>query len=67
MKIISHRGNIDGVNTDTENDPNQIDKVIHMGYDVEIDLRIKDDRLFLGHDYLQYEINIEWLNKRKNK
>ena len=29
MKIISHRGNIDGVNTDTENNPNQIDRVIN--------------------------------------
>ena len=67
MKIISHRGNIDGINTDTENNPTQIDKVINMGYDVEIDLRIKDNKLFLGHDYPQYEIDIEWLNKRKDK
>lgn len=67
MKIISHRGNIDGINIETENNPLQIDKVINLGYDVEIDLRIKDSKLFLGHDYPQYEINIEWLNKRKNK
>lgn len=67
MKIISHRGNIDGINTDTENNPNQVDSVIDMGYDVEIDLRIKDNKLFLGHDYPQYEIDIEWLSKRKDK
>lgn len=67
MKIISHRGNIYGINTETENNPTQIDKVIDMGYDVEIDLRIKEDKLFLGHDYCQYEIDIEWLNKRKDK
>jgi hypothetical protein len=67
MKLISHRGNIDGINIDTENNPSQIDKVINIGYDVEIDLRFKDNKLFLGHDYLQYEIDIEWLNKRKDK
>ena len=46
MKLISHRGNIDGINIETENNPLQIDKVINLGYDVEIDLRIKDDKLF---------------------
>ena len=41
MKIISHRGNIEGPNSSTENFPDQINDCINRGYDVEIDLRIK--------------------------
>jgi len=61
MKIISHRGNLEGINPNLENNPEQIVKVIDLGLEVEIDLRIKDNQLFLGHDYPQYEINYEWL------
>ena len=38
MKLIAHKGNIDGPNTVTENHPEQIDKCINAGYDVEVDL-----------------------------
>ena len=38
MKLIAHRGNINGPNPETENTVNQIDKCIEEGYDVEIDL-----------------------------
>jgi hypothetical protein len=61
MKIISHRGNLEGINPNSENNPTQIEKVINMDLDVEIDLRIKHGKLFLGHDYPQYVVNYEWL------
>ena len=61
MKIISHRGNLEGINTELENKPEQITKVINVGFDVEIDLRTKNGKLFLGHDYPQYKIDYEWL------
>lgn len=64
MKIISHRGNVDGVNTNLENNPKQVDNVIDMGCDVEVDLRVKDGELYLGHDYSQYLIDNEWLTNR---
>ena len=67
MKIISHRGNVDGVNTNLENNPKQVDNVIDMGYDVEVDLRVKDRELYLGHDYSQYLIDNEWLTNRGDK
>lgn len=67
MKIISHRGNIDGPNLKKENNPDYIDLAISLGYDVEIDLRIKDDNLYLGHDYEQYLIDYSWLLSRNHK
>ena len=51
-RIIAHRGNIGGSNPEVENSPEQIDKCISEGYDVEIDLRYDDltKTLWLGHD-----------------
>jgi hypothetical protein len=65
MKIISHRANLDGIDKERENNPLYIDDCITKGFDVEIDLRAKDDNLFLGHDHAEYKINIEWLLERK--
>lgn len=67
MKIISHRGNFLGANPETENNPNQIDYVIDKGFDVEIDLWIQNNKLFLGHDKPIYEINEKWLFERTKK
>lgn len=66
MIIISHRGNIDGREPEFENSPDFIDEAIKKGYDVEIDLRILDDELYLGHDFPQYKIDIFWLYERRN-
>lgn len=65
MRLISHRGNITGPNPELENRPTYIDLAIDLGYDVEIDVRTKNDSLFLGHDFPQYQTSLEWLNKRK--
>ena len=40
MKLIAHRGNINGSEPDNENSPEYIDKCIELGFDVEIDLRV---------------------------
>ena len=63
MKIICHRGNLNGPNAMTENHPMQIDKCIENGYDVEIDLWAGDG-LWLGHDQPQYPTTKEWLTNR---
>ncbi len=65
MKIISHRGNIRGSILDNENRPSYIDCAIGNGYNVEIDLRIVDGELWLGHDEPQYKIEHRWLQLRK--
>lgn len=65
MKIISHRGNIQGVNPNNENRPSYIDSAIKLGYEVEVDIRFINDEFWLGHDYGQYKINENWMELRK--
>jgi hypothetical protein len=67
MILISHRGNINGINVDLENTKEYIDSAIKKGYDVEIDIWYKDFKLYLGHDLPQYDVDINWLLERKNK
>lgn len=62
MVLISHRGNINGVNLERENDPNYISETLSLGYDVEIDLWIIDNKLYLGHDNPTYITNIEFIS-----
>ncbi len=50
MIIISHRGNLTGSDPETENRPDQIIKVLEMGFDVEVDVWFVDDEWYLGHD-----------------
>jgi hypothetical protein len=67
MKLISHRGNIVGAFESSENEPAYIDKAISEGYDVEVDLWMLGEILYLGHDIPQYTIPVSWLDDRKNK
>ena len=67
MVLISHRGNIEGKNTDKENHPDYIDQALSLGYQVEIDVWLINNELFLGHDEPQYPINQEWLYDRISK
>ena len=66
MKLISHRGNINGPNSLEENKPEYIDIAINEGYDVEIDIwyNVFDDSFYLGHDETQYIITLYWLAQR---
>lgn len=68
MKIIAHRGNIDGPIPSLENNPSQIDACIGLGFDAEVDLRTINSNLYLNHDNLNelYKIDYNWLLKRKN-
>jgi hypothetical protein len=67
MKLISHRGNINGKFESWENEPTYIDKAISEGYDVEIDVWYKDSKLWLGHDKPDYEVDLKWLRDRLSK
>lgn len=67
MKIISHRGNINGPVPDKENRPSYIDCAINLGYDVEVDIRFINGQFWLGHDEPQYKIELSWMTARKNK
>jgi hypothetical protein len=68
MKLIAHRGNLDGPNPSKENHPEYIESAITNGYDVEIDIRYDtfDKKLYLGHDEPQYLIDWYWLGQYKD-
>lgn len=66
MIIISHRGNIRGAVPDKENRPSYIDCAIGSGFHVEIDVRSIDGELWLGHDFPQYKVDHNWLDKRRH-
>jgi hypothetical protein len=67
MLLIAHRGNLSGPIPTLENSPNYIQQALHSGYSVEIDLRVKDDKFYLGHDYAQYPISEDFLLENKGK
>ena len=66
MRLISHRGNLDGPEPDKENRPTFIQAAIDLGYDVEVDVRLIDGNLFLGHDKPDYPVDIQWLLARRS-
>lgn len=66
MKLISHRGNLKGVNPIRENSIDYIEEAIAEGFDVEIDLRVENTECYLGHDNPQYFLTMEWLRKYKD-
>ena len=45
MYFISHRGNINGIQKERENDPLYINEAINKGYDVEVDVRFEKNKL----------------------
>jgi hypothetical protein len=65
MKLISHRGNLKGRVPEKENRPSYIDCAIQLGFDVEVDLRCLNGKLYLGHDTPDYEVAREWIELRK--
>ena len=65
MKFISHRGNLYGPNKLHENHPKYILNAIKMGFNVEVDVRIKDNFFYLGHDFPQYKIDAKFLINNK--
>lgn len=67
MILISHRGNLNSKMDSCENEPTYIDLAISRGYDVEVDIWYKDNKLWLGHDKPDYDIEIEWLVIRSSK
>ena len=56
MILIAHRGNIDGIVNEEENEPSYLRKALEAGYDIEVDVRRTSNGWFLGHDTAQYKI-----------
>ena len=67
MKLIAHKGNVNGPDPSTENTPEKIDWCIEKGYDVEVDIRYnpETDKFYLGHDGPDSVVNWWWLAGRQ--
>ena len=63
MLIISHRGNINGVDKSLENNPAHINHLLKTNIQVEIDVWFKDNNILLGHDEPQYVVDFEFLKQ----
>jgi len=67
MKLISHRGNIDGKKPQYENSKKYCQEAIDAGYNVEIDVWYTDTSArtcwWTGHDTPQYRINPDFFLK----
>lgn len=57
MKLISHRGNLFGRDKKLENDIKHIERALSLGFDVEIDVRMFNGNLYLGHDFACNQIS----------
>lgn len=61
MIYIAHRGLFSGPDKNKENHPMQVSLAIEKGFDCEVDLHYKDNKLYLGHDEPTYEVDEYWL------
>jgi hypothetical protein len=66
MKIIAHRGLLNGPDKELENKPEQIIKVLARPDSIhcEIDVWMVYNKWFLGHDEPQYEVDTSFLGKQ---
>tara|TARA_A100001201_G_scaffold22809_1_gene25685 strand:- start:922 stop:1347 length:426 start_codon:yes stop_codon:yes gene_type:complete len=64
MILISHRGNINGKNSNLENMPEYVNSALVIGYNVEIDVWYNKG-FWLGHDEPKYRIQHSFLQNQK--
>jgi len=62
MKLIAHRGLMDGPDVNLENHPEQLKLARQQGFDCEIDLWVVNAEFYLGHDQPSYPIHADFLN-----
>jgi len=70
MILISHRGNLLGVNPEKENNPEYCQEAIDENYNVEIDVRwlpkrMGNDTWWTGHDSPKYRVTEDFLKNSK--
>lgn len=64
MKLIAHRGLFNGPDSVLENQPQQIELALSLGFDAEVDVRYdRDTGFMLGHDEPTYPVKLEWLDQ----
>lgn len=65
MILISHRGNVTKKIPELENHPTYIDNALNDGFDVEIDVWLINDVIYLGHDSGDYKVELDFFQERK--
>ena len=65
MKIIAHRGNINGRNPERENSPDYILEALALGFDVEVDVWFVEGKFYLGHDEPVFKTDTDFLRNPK--
>lgn len=61
MRLISHRGNLDGRNPAHENTLPYISLALSKGYEVEVDVWYHNSELYLGHDEPVEIVSLDYL------
>ena len=67
MRIIAHRSNFNGPSSVTENTLDAMRKCIEIGFDVEVDIRVVEGTLYLGHDSIQEQVSHDTLFKLSDR
>jgi len=63
MRLISNRGNLNGINHELENTQVYIQEAINRGYDVKVDLWVHNNKLHLGTNEPTSPLDIDWLER----
>ena len=66
MRLISNKGNISGV-SENENNPEQIQNAIDNGYEVKVNLWLKDNKLYTGNNEAEHLFSLEFLETNHSK
>lgn len=66
MRLISNRGNLTGIE-ENENQPDYIDRALALGFDVNVDLWLKDNNLYLGTYKPEFKMDLDWFEKHHQK
>lgn len=64
MKLIAHRGLMNGPDPSKENTIEQIDLALKEGFDVEVDVWWSNGRFWLGHDAPTTEVEYHFLKQK---
>ena len=62
MKLIAHRGNVNGPRPSSENNPEYLLSAVDKGYDCEVDVWVLDGDIWLGHDGPDYLVSKEYIS-----
>lgn len=61
FKLIAHRGNYNGKCVLRENTISYIEEGLEMGFDVEVDVWLRNGEFYLGHDFPEHMTDYNYL------